>query len=351
MKPNTEIDFVITWVDGGDPAWRKQKAIYSGQAQLAGEEDVSSVDTRDERYRDHGLLAYWFRAVEKFAPWVRKVHFVTWGHMPKWLDTDNPKLNVVKHEDFIPNEFLPTFNSNVIEPHLHRINGLSEHFVYFNDDVFPIGPLKETDFFKDGKPCDILAFQPVVANPANPVMSHLFMNNALVIAKYFDKRENVKKQPGKYFKIGYPPLYFFYNILEMAFPKFTGFYTVHGPAPFCKKTFEELWEKEESELKETSTHRFRSKDDLMIYLFRDWQKLTGNFRAQNLLKDFAYFDLSDDNQKLYRTIRKQRKKLICINDANDKIDFERIKRELLEAFEEILPERSSFEKTVSEEEQ
>jgi hypothetical protein len=74
-------------------------------------------------------------------------------------------------------------------------------------------------------------------------MSHLYLNNILVLAKYFDKRENVRRHPGDYFKPGYPPLYFFYNMLEMAFPLFTGLYTVHGPSPFLKETFEEVWEK------------------------------------------------------------------------------------------------------------
>lgn len=348
MERSTDIDFVITWVDGSDSEWKKQKNEYE-RCEKGISSESSSVDSRDERYRDYGLLAYWFRAVEKFAPWVRRVHFVTWGHMPSWLNTDCPKLNVVRHEDFIPREFLPTFNCNAIELNMHRIKGLAEHFVYFNDDMFPISPIKETDFFRDGSPCDILAFQPVVANPANPVMSHLLLNNTLIISKYFNKRENVKKQAGKYFKLGYPPMYFLYNLLELAFPKFTGFFTVHGPAPFCRSTFEELWEKEPEVLCETSSHRFRSKDDVTDYLFRDWQKLSGNFVPANLLKNFEYFELSDDNQKLFDAVRKQHKKIICINDANEKLDFERVKRELCAVFDAILPERSPFEKAVSEE--
>ncbi len=83
---------------------------------------------------------------------------------------NHPKLHIVKHEDYIPKEFLPAFNSHVIEMYLHRIKGLSERFVYFNDDMFMIRPLCQTDFFKDGKPCDMLAFQPVVANSSNPTI-------------------------------------------------------------------------------------------------------------------------------------------------------------------------------------
>lgn len=345
MEKQFEIDFVITWVDGSDPAWKKEKNEYASRENVQTAQ-ADSTDARDERYRDYGLLAYWLRGVEKFAPWVRKIHFVTWGHLPEWLDTTNPKLNIVKHEDFIPNEFLPTYNTNAIELNFHRIEGLAENFVYFNDDMFVIDHIKDSYFFKDGKACDLLAFQPVVANPDNPVMSHMLLNNTLVLSKHFDKRANVRKQPGKYFKIGYPPLYFFYNLLELAFPRYTGFFTVHGPAPFYKQTYRDLWEIEEQQLRDTSKNRFRSKDDLTDYLFRDWQKLCGNFYAQNLLKDFAYFDLCEDNRRLYRTIRLQKKKIICINDANDKIDFETTRKELAEMFEKILPEKSSFEKSM-----
>lgn len=340
-----EIDFVITWVDGSDPAWKKEKEAYAEQ-ETSGK--IASMDGRDARYRDHGLLRYWFRGVEKFAPWVRKIHFVTWGHLPPWLDVEHPKLHVVRHEDYIPEKFLPIFNSNALEMNLHKIAGLSEHFVYFNDDMFLIGPVRETDFFQDGRPCDLLAFQPVVANPANPVMSHLFLNNALVISRHFDKRENVKANPGKYFKIGYPPFYFFYNLLELAFPKYTGFYTVHNPAPFCKQTFEELWELERDVLQETLSHRFRSKDDVTPYLFRDWQKLSGDFQPRNLLKDFAYFNLSDGSRRPCRTIKGQKKKIICINEADEEIDYGRVYQQLRAAWDTILPQRSAFEKVALE---
>lgn len=339
MQKIEEIDFVITWVDGADKEWLNEKALY---------DTTIDVDNSAERYRDWELLRYWFRGVEKFAPWVRKIHFITWGHVPDWLVTEHPKLNIVKHEDYIPEEYLPVFNSSVIEIYMHKIQGLSERFVYFNDDFFVIKNVQPKDYFIDGKPRDMLAFQPVVANPKNPVMSHKYMNNSLTLCKYFSKRENVKKHPGNYFKIGYPPLYFFYNILEMAFPLYTGFYTVHNPSPFCKSTFEEIWEKEEELLKEMSTHRFRNKNDVSPYLFREWQKLSNQFVPANVLKDFGYFEVAQDNQKLVNTITKQKKKMICINDAKLDADFEMIKQELQKAFEVILPEVSSFERKADE---
>ena len=329
-----DIDFVVTWVDGSDKEWREEKARYSGHG---------AIDDNEERYRDWGLFRYWFRGVEQFAPWVRKVHLVTWGHLPDWLNTDNPKLHIVRHEDYIPKEFLPTFNSNVLELYLHDIPGLSEQFVYFNDDVYLIKPVKKEDFFREGKPCDMLALQPVVANPSNPVMSHIYLNNNLVLSKYFDKRENMKAQIGKYFKLGYPPLYFFYNILELTFPLFTGFYTVHGPASFCKETFEELWEMEGELFCELSQERFRSGKDVSQYLFREWQKLKGNFVPLNVKKMFRYYDVKEENGDLARILTEKKKKFICINDGRIQGNADRIQEELTKAFDQLLPKWSSFE--------
>lgn len=329
------IDFVITWVDDTDPLWQKEKAKYNPQP---------NTDNNPERYRNWELLKYWFRGVEKYAPWVRKIHFVTCGHVPEWLNTEHPKLHVVKHENIIPAEFLPTFNSNVIEIYLHQIEDLAEHFVYFNDDVFLNADIESNAFFVNGKPCDILAFQPVVANPSNPVMSHLFMNNSLVLSKYFDKRENIKKQPFKYFNIKYPALYFGYNVLELTFPRYTGFFSAHGPIPFCKDTYKQLWEREAQAFKEMSTHRFRSKDDLTPYLFREWQKLSGNFHPRNILRDFAYYEISENTEDINKAILKQKKKVLCINDVGNQLDFEMVKKELHMTFEQVLAEVSSFER-------
>ena len=100
-----EIDFVLIWVDGNDMEWQKTKAQYRGDEQF---------NQNNVRYRDWDILHYWFRGVEKFAPWVRKVHFVTCGHVPQWLQLEHPKLNFVKHEEYIAGEYLPTFSANPI---------------------------------------------------------------------------------------------------------------------------------------------------------------------------------------------------------------------------------------------
>ena len=136
-----KIDFVLTWVDGSDPDWLAQRREY---------QPGRGTDAGESRYRDWDNLQYWFRGVEKFAPWVNKIYFVTWGHVPKWLNTAHEKIRIVKHEDFMAPAYLPTFNINSIELNLHRIKGLSEHFVFFNDDMFLIDSVRPEDYFKNG---------------------------------------------------------------------------------------------------------------------------------------------------------------------------------------------------------
>ena len=333
-----DIDFVITWVDMNDPEWKKSFAKAKGTI------DNSQNQYSEARFRDYGFLKYWFRGVEKFAPWVRKIHFVTCGQKPEWLDTSNPKLHLVNHSDYIPEKYLPTFNSTVLEFYLDRIPGLAEHFVYFNDDVFLIKSSSPEDFFQNGKPVDMLALQPDVANADDQIMPYVYLNNAMVLAKYFDKRENMKKQPGAYFHPGYPLMYFGYNLLEMAFPRFTGFYTVHGPSPLKKESYRFFWKNEEELLHRVCCHPFRHKEDISQYVLREYQKLSGNFVPKNIHKFCRYFNLQPENPELVKTITKQKSKCICINDSNFEIPYEKVKQELNHAFSILFPEKSQFEK-------
>lgn len=330
-----EIDFVITWVDGEDEKWQEVKRNYLPE---------NEYGDQKERYRNWHLTRYWFRGVEKYAPWVRKIHFVTWGHLPPWLDTENEKLHIVRHEDILPDEMRPTFNSSILELYVNRIEGLSEQFVLFNDDLFLTRSIKPEYFFHNGKPKDMLALQPVVANPANPGMSHIFLNNMLVLSKYFKKRDCAAKHPGHFFHVGYPPLYFFYNLLEMLFPQWTGLYTIHGPAPYLKSTFDRLWELEGDYFSGLVQNRFRSDTDVNQYLFREWQKLSGNFCPDNVLRSFRYYEITDSNEKLIKAIERGKYALVCVNDTGLAQDVPRAGADLRKAFEKNLGDKCSFER-------
>ena len=177
---NSEIDFVLPWVDGTDLIWRKELDKY----------EISSPEMNSEdRFRDWGNLIYIFRGIEKFTPWVRKIHFITYGHLPKWLNLDHPKLNIINHEDIIPNKYLPIFNSHPIEICLNNIRDLSDKFVYFNDDFFILKKLKDTDFFKNNLPVDY-AISDIMHQG---VISHVIQNNIDIINKYHNRHHGLGK--------------------------------------------------------------------------------------------------------------------------------------------------------------
>lgn len=327
-----KIDFVILWVDGSDKKWLEEKNKYS--------EKEIDITNSVIRYRDWDNLRYWFRGVEKFAPWVNKIHFVTFGHLPKWLNVENPKLNIVKHEDYIPKEYLPTFSSHTIELNLHRIENLSENFVYFNDDMFLINKVEEKDFFIKGIPRDSFAENALTSSGKNDIFPHILLNNMDLINRNFKKKKVMKSNLFKYINLKYGSKN--YRTLALCiWSKYSMIYDMHIPTAYCKSTFNQVWSKENEILHTTSKNRFRTKDDVNQYVFRYWQLLKGMFVPRKF--NFgSYFTLKNDNRDIYQTIVKQKHKVICINDSEN-VDFEKVKKELIEAFDKILPEKSQFE--------
>ncbi len=141
-----DIDLVYLWVDGSDPEWIGRRNAFIGR------HTAQQGDCRG-RYADNGELRYSLRSVEEYAPWVRRIYIVTDRQVPSWLDTTNPKIRIVDHKEILPPEALPCFNSVVLEHHLHLIPGLSEHFLYANDDTFINRSVSHSDFFgEDGLP-------------------------------------------------------------------------------------------------------------------------------------------------------------------------------------------------------
>lgn len=329
-----KIDFVILWVDGNDKEWLKEKEKYQPQKEL--------LSASVSRYRDWDNLQYWFRGVEKYAPWVNKIFFITHGHLPKWLNTDNPKLKIINHKEFLREEDLPTFNSNAIELSMNKIKGLSEKFVAFNDDMFIIDNVSEEDFFKDGLPRDEFAENPIISFGKKSQIVHAYLNNMDIINRNFSKRKVHKKNFLRIFNLKYGSR-MFRNIFLLPWYAFCGIHNPHMPISYCKSTFDKVWEKESESLKETSSNRFRTYNDINHWVMRYWQLCEGNFKPRSY-KFGKYFNVSKDNRNILNYIEKHKAKVICINDTNDEIDFEKSKMEINNSFEKILPEKSSFEK-------
>lgn len=332
-KMKNEIDFVVTWVDMDDPIWKESFKQYRGKI------DNSKNEVSEARFRDYGFMKYWFRGIDKFAPWVRKIHFVTCGQKPEWLDENHPKLVLVDHKDFIPEKYLPVFNSNLIEIYLHKIPNLSEQFVYFNDDIFVIDHLTEERFFVNGLPNDIAAFR---TNFGTSQFAKMLKNNIRLINKHFDKKEVFGRDHDKWYDKSYGKRGRMTRLLKH-YPKFVTLRTPHNAQPFLKQTFEDVWANCEKELIEMSSHRFRSDQDLTPELFKTWQICKSDFNPYNIYQNTKMFPLIIKSKQAIAAVRNQTYSLVCLNDNVHIRNYEQVMKELQNSFETILPEKSSFE--------
>jgi hypothetical protein len=337
-----KIDFVIPWVDGSDINWLTEKNKYkSRDFGISGEVVANS----EIRYRDNGLLKYWFRGVETFAPWVNKIHFVTCGQKPDWLNENHPKLNLVNHRDYIPEQFLPTFNANTIELNYHRIKELVEKFVYFNDDTFLLQSVEPEFFFRDGVPVleTNLRYLSIIGYDN---WSRLLFNDYCIICKSFDTNKSIWENRKKWFcvsKLGYKRagrnLLCF--IANRTLP--VGQYC-HLALPHLKSTFQEVWDKWPDVMYQVSKHKFRADDQVNQWLLCAWNQAKGDFYPVNgnsLGKRFSLCPSELDC--ICETIKKQSLPQICINENALSHDMEYCSVELVKAFESILPHKSEFE--------
>ncbi len=334
-EKNKIIDFVILWVDGNDPKWRTEKKRYSN----------SGSDDREERYRDWDILKYWFRGVEEYAPWVNHVFFVTYSHLPEWLNLNHEKLVVVNHADFIPESYLPTFSSHTIELNLHRIKGLSENFVYFNDDMFILKPTKPELFFKNGLPCDTAILNALCFDriPGSKLLFMVPAYDMVLINSNFNKNKTIKERKSNWFNLKYGK-----DLLRtfalLPWRHFPGFHLYHMPYSWKKSVLQEIWEKEGEVLDETCSHKFRMSSDVNSWLVSYWQFASNQFSPRNPKTGSLLAVGDSNNDYVYDTIRNQKSLLCCINDNVSNADnYENIRTQLQESFEAILPKKSGFE--------
>lgn len=149
-----DIDAVVTWVDGADPAHMARRDLYRPEAKPGSELDVA---TKMRRFRDNGELRYCLRSLRNHAPWLRTIWLLTDDQTPAFLDVDIAAeygVRLVSHRHVFRGheEVLPTFNSLSIETFLWRIEGLAERFLYFNDDMMLTGLTQSSDFVtEDGR--------------------------------------------------------------------------------------------------------------------------------------------------------------------------------------------------------
>lgn len=340
-KYNFDVDIVIPWVDGSDKKWLAKKNEYLS------EENKIDIDASANRYRDWDNLQYVFRGIEKFAPWVRKVFLITDNQKPQWLNLKCDKLVLVDHKDYIPQQYLPTFSSHPIELNMHRIKGLSEHFIYLNDDLFFTKPNKVSDFFtKDGLP-KILAMESARAIGGDIIFYNILSNNTNAIDSRFNRQDVKKSNKKQWYSLKSPIAFVINKFYDFGVRGgWTGFYIQHLPAPFLKSSIEECWNMFSKELELTSSHKFRSRYDVNQYLFTEYMLCTKRFKTIGFSyrgKSYYLNDTKFNNvAKICDAIKKQKHKTMCLNDVGIK-NFNKAKIQVNAALNSILPQKSSFE--------
>lgn len=291
------MDVVITYVNGADPEWQQQYAQAVGTPGIV------------KRYRDWGTLKYLLRAIQVNLPFVRNVYLVvsSQSQVPQWA---GPELKIVLHREIIPERFLPTFNSTTIEMFLHRIPGLDEEFIYFNDDIFPILPCKPEDFFREGK-------------------AALLYRTCLFACGQF------KKQTRNSYRMACRAL----GIR----PRITFLRPQHTATTMLRSVGEELYSKMAEEI-ESTLSAVRSDGNVSQYLFLDYQKLSGRAVGTPLRK--KHFQLAiTSGKELRECILRPRHQILCINDANvPQEKFETICEALTQTLQTRFGTPSRFEK-------
>ena len=299
MCPAPVIDAVCMWVDGTRPDYLELVRLYAGTPR----------DLNPERYRDpFDLLRYSLRSIELHAPWLRNIYLFTCRpQVPAWLRADHPRIRVVHHDETgAPPGMLPTFNSNVIESLFHRLPGMSEQFLYLNDDHFLCADTTPLDFLtRDGR---IRIF-------------------GTVCGEHFRRRV------------------YHHQIISLGLLE-------HGPFLIDRGEWAAMLQEEAKEVAACQLHRFRQPDDLRLDRLYRWHMLTHCREGVVVEPCWRYLRYAifhkikpgaEHQRRALARIARRRPRFLCLNDdlgphADDAVV--QIVREFLDG---LFPHPSSFE--------
>lgn len=293
------MDFLFPFVTSEDPAWRDQIQQFAPMFDIC-------------RFRDYGTLKYLMRGVEKFMPFIDRIVMLVAmdSQVPSWVNRKT--VRVVTHDEIIPDGVLPTFNSSVIECFFNNIPDLSEKFIYSNDDMFPVGPMTEECFFKDGKP--------IINYKEMTVYNTSFLRMIKHTNDISARLAGVKA--GAWF-------------VKPA----------HFHAPMLKSVNLEIARRARADIRK-SISRFRTSENINQYLYQDYYIYAGLSTSI----PFAYnakriaFDHPSKAKTIAHDITCGRYQIYCINDEyHSNNNFEYAMKTIRAAFEQILPEKSKWE--------
>lgn len=273
------MDAVITYVNMNDPVWIEQ---YKSQFN-----DTPNIS----RYKELGTLKLQVQCIRKYMSWIDNIYIVVSTHS-QIEPIEN--TTIITHDMIIPKTYLPTFNSCTIEMFLNRIPGLSDYFIYFNDDIFPIDYVKEDEFFDKQLNRPILSFKYVAEPPVN--IFRYQCKNSANLARLLS------------------------NIpLTSDFIKPDHICLIHS-----KKVYDDIWSRAEKTLLSSITNKRESKN-LNQYLFVDYLYYSKQCTLKRL--NYVYLPYSSyTSEEIKNIIVSQRYSLICIQDniQNDNYNIQLI---------------------------
>ncbi|WP_145905805.1 stealth family protein [Kitasatospora viridis] len=310
------IDAVVTWVDDTDPVWRERRAET-----LAALTERPVTGDGAERFRNRDELRYCLRAIAMYAPWIRHVFLLTDGQCPDWLAVDHPDVTVVTHgQIFADPGALPVFNSHAIETQLHRIPGLSEHFLYFNDDVF-IGRSVRPEQFFQGNGVPLLNLDSRVIPPGG-----VTADDDEYVAPQKNTRALVRREHGRD----------------------TAQALSHAPHPLTRSLLAESAELFAADLAATAHSRFRSRDDIApITLAVGHGYLTGKVAWGRLGHRYLDVDRFAALEQLPALLRDRDADSFCLNDGElDRVPRAEQDRQVTVFLQDYFPVAGPLERSL-----
>ncbi|BAL85376.1 putative glycosyltransferase [Actinoplanes missouriensis 431] len=309
------IDAVYTWVDGDDPAWLRRKADALGERYTGDHANESTA-----RFRSRDELRYSLRSIDLFAPWVNRIWIVTDGQTPEWLDTSHPRIRVVDHREiFSEPGFLPTFNSHAIETQLHHIEGLSEHFLYLNDDVFFGRLLGPNMFFNaGGLPKTFGSRTQIPLTPINDT------DEAYAVAAKNNRA-----------------------LLEQGYGRTLTHGFLHTPHAHRRSTLSAIEDEFSAAVQLTAQARIRSTADVSMLssLGHHYGLVTGRAVEGSIRCGFINVGLAEHQPRLKALLQKRAQDVFCLNDYHDSDIPPEDQARIIEAFlAAYFPIPSQFEK-------
>lgn len=340
------IDFVLPWVDCNDSDWQKEKAKYDPKE--------GANPNMDMRFRDLETLKYVLRSIDKYAPWYNKIHIITTGHYPDWLNINHEKINLITHEElYYKTSHLPTFNSSSIEMNLANLNCTTDKIVYLNDDTLLFNQLETDRFFQGDIAVDFLSHGWLPRNNLYGLIRgrnewvHSLNNNLKLVNKTFSP---MKFERDMLYHSSYSLKEKISNfMMHVLYKKFIWIEHWHHPHSYNMKTLRECFEKYEKEMMVSSQNRFRANNDLTQYLYRYWRLASQDFipfkyndgyvsriTSLNSLKSSIKY-LSDNKQYNF----------VCFNDNMTTVsneEFDKTKSLVSNYLDDKFSEKAVFEK-------